>query len=133
MRSVLPILAAASLALSTAACQNMPWSKDKGTSGQQTSAAPAATVEEKALSADFIRDIQRRLSQRGYDAGPVDGIYGDTTQQAMRKFQRDQSLRSSGQVDEQSLAALGMAGGRGNAAGPQRSELPGSYQPMERR
>lgn len=129
MKRALPILAAAALALSTAACQNMPWGQDKtGTTGQQTGAA--AATEQQAIAPDMVRDIQRRLSQRGYDTGPVDGIYGDSTQSALRNFQKDQNLKSSGQLDEQTLAALGV--GRA-AGGPQRSEVPGEYQPMNRR
>ena len=135
MKRALPILAAVVLALSTAACQNMPWSQEKsGSSGQQTGAATSsgttATTEQQALAPDMVRDIQRRLSQRGYDAGPADGIYGDSTQSAMKSFQKDQKLRASGQLDEQTLAALGV--GR-TAGGAQRSEAPGDYTPMNRR
>lgn len=129
-----PILASAAVALSLAACQWM----GGGEAGQQTSSAPYPSASQasdqqssgggsaqaqQAVSPDLIRNVQRTLSQRGYDAGPVDGIYGESTQQALSNFQRDQRLDSSGQLDSQTLAALGVvAEGSRAATGPARQD-----------
>jgi peptidoglycan hydrolase-like protein with peptidoglycan-binding domain len=45
--------------------------------------------------------IQQWLARLGFlnDEG-VDGEYGPMTQQAVRRFQREQDLRVTGQVDE---------------------------------
>lgn len=126
-----PVLASAALALSLAACQGM----GGGEASQQTGSAqspgggPAAAAQQ-AVSPDLVRNVQRTLSQRGYDAGPADGVYGQSTQQALRNFQRDQKLNASGQLDSQTLAALGVvAEGSRAATGPAQQE----YQSTTRR
>lgn len=50
------------------------------------------------------------LQAKGIDAGPVDGIWGPRTHRALREFQDWQGLDSSGQLDAQTLAALGIEG-----------------------
>lgn len=121
---VMPVLAGAALALTLAGCQGMMGERSSST---QTSAAPAAAsaaTGQQAASSDLVRDVQRGLASRGYDVGPQDGIYGDSTQQALRRFQGDQRLSASGQIDSQTLAALGVIGGasatnqRASSAGP---------------
>jgi peptidoglycan hydrolase-like protein with peptidoglycan-binding domain len=128
MTRALPLFAAAVLALSTAACSNMPWEHNKGASGsaasgQQTGAAASSTAsaEQTALAPDMVRDIQRRLASRGYNAGAADGVFGAETQQALRSFQKDQNLRASGQIDQQTLAALQVPG---TAQAPQQGYTP---------
>lgn len=108
---VMPILAGAVVAVSLTACQGMMGGKE---SSQQTSNAPAVApgpASQQAMSSDLVRDVQRGLSSRGYDVGSQDGVYGASTEHALRNFQRDQHINPSGQVDAQSLAALGVVGG----------------------
>lgn len=131
----MPILASAAVALSLAACQGMGGREAGGR--QQAGATPSMSgaqapqaQAQQALAPDLVRNIQRTLSQRGYDAGPADGVYGEATQQALRNFQRDQRLTSSGQLDSQTLAALGVVtGGTRAATGPAQKE----YIPTGRR
>lgn len=140
-----PILASAAIALSLAACQWMGGSGagesqqtgsaryPSGTqpSGQSAGQPGGASAQQaQAVSPDVVRNVQRTLSERGYDAGPADGIYGESTQQALRNFQRDQRLTSSGQLDSQTLAALGVATeGARAATGPAQQ----GYQSTSRR
>lgn len=131
---VMPILAGAVMAVSLTACQGMMGGREGQTS--QTSSAPSAAATssgQQAISTDLVRDVQRGLASRGYEVGPQDGIYGDSTEQALRKFQRDQRLTASGQVDGQTLAALGVIGGASGqraTAGPAGSR---DYVPTARR
>ena len=55
---------------------------------------------------DHIREVQRALLRKGYDPGPVDGIFGPKTEGALRQFQKAQQLPVTGQLDDRSLAAL---------------------------
>lgn len=131
---VMPILASAVVAVSLTACQGMMGSRDQGSqtsSASQTSASSA----QQAMSADLVRDVQRGLSTRGYDVGPQDGIYGDSTEQALKRFQRDQRLNASGQVDSQTLAALGIPGNAATAssAAPRGTSASRDYVPTNRR
>lgn len=57
-------------------------------------------------STPMVRDAQQALNDRGYSVGPVDGIYGPSTEQAVRDFQRAQGLDQTGQLDARTLAAL---------------------------
>ena len=73
---------------------------------------------------DFISRVQKRLHERGFDAGPVNGDFGEKTQAALAQFQLAASIPASGQLDERTLAELGVerdasasAGGTARAPG----------------
>jgi peptidoglycan hydrolase-like protein with peptidoglycan-binding domain len=55
-----------------------------------------------------IRMIQQALTQRGFDNGTPDGIWGDRTVSALRDFQRTRGLEPGGEPDVHTLAALGL-------------------------
>ncbi|WP_017301063.1 peptidoglycan-binding domain-containing protein [Nodosilinea nodulosa] len=40
--------------------------------------------------AEGTRQVQQQLAKRGYDPGPVDGVAGPKTRQALRNFQQSQ-------------------------------------------
>lgn len=58
---------------------------------------------------DTIKTIQRKLKNWGYYTGNVDGIFGYRTEQAVKYFQRTNSLSVDGKVGSQTLQALGMS------------------------
>ena len=51
--------------------------------------------------------VQRQLSKRGYYKGTVDGEFGPASRDALKKFQKSQGLKPTGNIDEDSLDALG--------------------------
>jgi peptidoglycan hydrolase-like protein with peptidoglycan-binding domain len=53
-----------------------------------------------------VRMLQQALNRNGLNAGPVDGIMGNQTRQALQKFQSQHGLNASGQLDRQTIAAL---------------------------
>lgn len=53
-----------------------------------------------------VRDLQRRLTELRYSPGPVDGIFGPMTEQAVRAFQRDSGLVVDGIVGPRTRANL---------------------------
>ncbi|NDR55396.1 peptidoglycan-binding domain-containing protein [Aliiruegeria sabulilitoris] len=55
--------------------------------------------------------LQFRLNRMGYDAGPMDGVLGDQTIEALKRFQSEWCLTRSGRRDEATLAALRSAVG----------------------
>jgi len=68
--------------------------------------------------ADVTR-VQQRLSQWGFYRGPVDGVYGQQTYNAVRDFQRRNGLPVTGTVANRTWAALGLAApARQQAAAP---------------
>jgi hypothetical protein len=56
----------------------------------------------------FIGKVQERLRALGFDAGPVNGDFGSKTQAALVQFQLSASIPASGQLDDQTLAHLGV-------------------------
>lgn len=57
----------------------------------------------------FISRVQEKLRELGFAAGPVNGDFGAKTQAALAQFQLSMALPASGQLDDQTLAALGVA------------------------
>ena len=55
-----------------------------------------------------IYEAQRALQEKGYNPGGVDGIWGNATQNAVKRFQRDVGLPISGQLDKQTKEELGI-------------------------
>jgi len=43
--------------------------------------------------------IQTSLKELGYYTGEVDGLYGRNTSKAIKKFQKDNDLDASGDID----------------------------------
>ena len=68
---------------------------------------PQGTVTPDPYS-DFISRVQERLRALGFDAGPVNGDFGAKTQAALAQFQLAAAIPASGQLDEQTLAELGV-------------------------
>jgi peptidoglycan hydrolase-like protein with peptidoglycan-binding domain len=71
----------------------------------------AATVEPEPPTLQPIDDpvatAQRELNARGYNAGPVDGIYGPKTRTALLAFQEEHDLEQTGRPDPDTLEAMG--------------------------
>ena len=59
-----------------------------------------------------MRKLQGRLAELGYYAGGVDGLYGDSTANAVKAFQRNNSLSADGQAGEQTQTKLYSASAR---------------------
>jgi hyperosmotically inducible protein len=60
-----------------------------------------------------VRAVQEALKTKGFDPGPVDGIQGPQTTQAVKDFQRAENLEVTGRADSATLNKLGVEpGGR---------------------
>lgn len=51
---------------------------------------------ETNMSLNTIQDVQRALSRAGYNPGPIDGVLGSQTMNAVQRFQRAESLATGG-------------------------------------
>ncbi len=78
-----------------------------------TVTALVLSVAEQVLAALYPGDrgpdvvtLQSNLQDAGYNPGPIDGVYGDLTEIAVRQFQRDRNLVVDGVVGEQTLSVL---------------------------
>jgi len=59
------------------------------------------------LRGDDVAELQRRLGALGFDAGRVDGIFGEDTQRAALEFQRNAGVTGDAVCGPATLAALG--------------------------
>lgn len=53
-----------------------------------------------------VKDIQKALDDLGYDVGPIDGIIGVRTRNAVREFQKDVKIGVDGIVGPMTMSAL---------------------------
>ena len=60
------------------------------------------------LTGFTIRQVQEALRALGYYKGPVNGSMGTPTKAALQQFQQDRSLPADGNVDFETLRALGI-------------------------
>jgi putative peptidoglycan binding protein len=56
-----------------------------------------------------IVDVQSQLQRDGYYDGPIDGVLGPMTREAIAAFQADHGLAVTSVIDEPTLATLGIA------------------------
>src|SRR6266567_1728498 len=56
-----------------------------------------------------VVDVQEQLQRDGYYDGPIDGVLGPMTREAIAAFQADNGLAVTSVVDEPTLATLGIA------------------------
>ena len=56
-----------------------------------------------------VVDVQLQLQRDGYYAGPIDGVLGPMTRQALTAFQADNGLAVTSTIDEQTMATLGLS------------------------
>ena len=55
-----------------------------------------------------VANVQTQLSRDGYYTGPVDGVMGPMTRQAIAAFQADNGLAVTSTIDEPTIATLGL-------------------------
>jgi hypothetical protein len=60
-----------------------------------------------ADSPDSLRQVQSTLEREGYYSGPVDGVLGPQTREAIENYQRDHRLTVTGKVTSAMLNRMG--------------------------
>jgi peptidoglycan hydrolase-like protein with peptidoglycan-binding domain len=68
------------------------------------------------VPADLVHVAQEALERAGYEIGTPDGQMGPRTVAAIRRFQTDRYLAVNGQLDDATIAALGVSSRAGTAA-----------------
>lgn len=60
---------------------------------------------------DSVRQAQQALKDKGYDPGPVDGVAGRKTHDALRQYQQKENLNENGQLGPETMDHLGVKSG----------------------
>jgi peptidoglycan hydrolase-like protein with peptidoglycan-binding domain len=80
-----------------------------GMSDRDRGQSRGSATNGQAASRSQISQVQQALKAKGYDPGTTDGVMGEQTQQALRKFQQANGLPATGTVDAQTAKALGVS------------------------
>ena len=98
------IASAAAVSFSAIAADEQKSQKQpQAQSGQQQS-------QSSSHSQETVKQVQQKLSDAGHQL-EVDGIMGPKTQAALREYQQKNNLQASGQLDQKTMAALGVSEG----------------------
>ncbi len=76
--------------------------------GQQQSAENSQPISPQKLSRGEVRQVQQALNKDGFKPGPTDGRWGNETEHAVKQFQQSKQLQATGQLNEQTVADLGL-------------------------
>jgi len=74
-----------------------------------TSSTSSTSMTSSRYDAALVRSVQQALNDKGYNAGPVDGQWGPSTENAVMRFQQASGLPQTGDLERSTLAALGVA------------------------
>ena len=68
--------------------------------------AAKAIEQQRTIAKPTIKQIQVALKNAGFDPGPIDGKMGKATRNAIKEFQKTNSLTVDGQVGKKTWSAL---------------------------
>jgi peptidoglycan hydrolase-like protein with peptidoglycan-binding domain len=74
--------------------------------GIQQAAFSPAVPPPGDLRTSSVRVIQSRLHDLGFYSGSVDGVWGQSTQNAVQQFQQGRGLQPNGQLNPATVAAM---------------------------
>ena len=70
------------------------------------SAARRRSADMRATPQTHIRAAQEKLKEKGYDPGPIDGIWGPRTAAAVSEYQRKENMTVTNRLDAETLGKL---------------------------
>jgi len=84
----------------------------------QDSTTVQPTKQDVSVTPNVIRAAQQKLDDGGYHSGKPDGKIGPVTRAAIRKYQGDQGVPVTGELDESTLSHLNVGGSQTMASAP---------------
>jgi peptidoglycan hydrolase-like protein with peptidoglycan-binding domain len=82
--------------------------RKSGELGTQPSASQDPSAVLSPNSTNPVQSVQAALKAHGHDPGPIDGVMGRRTQDALRAYQTAQHLKVTGRIDQGTLDKLGI-------------------------
>jgi len=80
------------------------------------SSGRAFRYPQRTPSRERMKQIQMALKERGYDPGPIDGMWGSKSSAALKRFEKDNKLPADGKLDSLALITLGLGPDRAPVA-----------------
>lgn len=90
-----------------------------------STAASQQNIQAMQKDPQWVRQVQQKLQDQGYDVGSIDGKWGPKSSAALREFQQAQGMQADGRLSHDAVTALGldmqgsdpMATGQGQTGG----------------
>jgi peptidoglycan hydrolase-like protein with peptidoglycan-binding domain len=105
-RTTLFVALASAFSLSAFAGGQGQHSGAQSSQTEQSSSREQSASTQQSQSPEVVKQVQQKLSENGQDVGQPDGQMGPKTQAALKEFQQQKGLQATGQIDQQTLAAL---------------------------
>lgn len=83
-----------------------PWKIESAFNGTLTP-KQVDSVMHLGSKGDFVRDLEKNLNTLGYGPLSVDSYFGEDTDKAVRRFQKDMGLKDDGWAGPNTLEAIG--------------------------
>jgi peptidoglycan hydrolase-like protein with peptidoglycan-binding domain len=77
-------------------------------------------ISPQNLSRGKVRQVQQALDKNGFKAGRSDGRWGRETENAVKQFQQSKQIQANGQLDQQTIADLGLDSSQFSQSGNQK-------------
>jgi peptidoglycan hydrolase-like protein with peptidoglycan-binding domain len=77
--------------------------------GTQQAVAPVPLPAADTLRPSSVRVVQERLHHLGFYNGGVDGVWGQSTANAIGQFQQNRGLQPTGQLTPATVTAMGLS------------------------
>lgn len=65
--------------------------------------------EGRSAGGSLISQVQQELANAGYYQGAIDGVIGNGTRSAIRRYERENGLRVDGRIDDRLLSSMGLS------------------------
>jgi peptidoglycan hydrolase-like protein with peptidoglycan-binding domain len=105
--TVLAIIAASALSLPALAQQGTTTPSPSSPPAMSSQAQPKEMSPETLKTAQ-VHQLQQALNEKGFSVGAMDGEWGPRTEEALKKFQGSKNMGSSGQLNAETISALGL-------------------------
>ena len=97
-------------------------SRSAGADPRKSGQGPRSAFESQGMGQQDVRLAQEALKNQGHDPGPIDGVMGSQTRQALRAFQSKNGLKQTGTLDAETKQKLNIEGS-GPAAGSTKGSM----------
>lgn len=71
--------------------------------------ASKAKPKSKYYSEATVKKVQKKLNKLGYKCGKADGSFGTKTKSAIKKYQKEKNMKSSGKINKTLLKKLNIS------------------------
>ena len=95
-----------------------PLAKDSPYSGTVEMGKGASGSRGAGMSGSTnVKEVQQALKDKGHDPGPIDGVMGAKTKEALKSFQTASNIQATGTLNAETAQKLGVNGGSSSSAG----------------